>query len=371
MPHELADHRVREVAAGAASPALRICWISAVTSRWSVVRMSTTSSWPTSVNSCDDGDDERVAAATAAAHGRGARRAGGDGLAPTPAFPLSPREAAASSTSGVPTSGSPVTSPRHAPVSVAGGLDEGLEPLQVARRLPLHDVEGVAGLLDQPLGLESSARVHACAPPRPLEGHRAGVRRALGRGPGHLAGPGPARAPRRPTAAGHRRSRRPTGACRRSAVTCCTPPMNCGNSSNCVHWLYAVLTGTSTSTDFSTLVISSPLASAATSSRCRSLSRRSGRRRHEPPRTDCQSAGECSPSTTHAAAGRLRPVHRLVGRLQRGLRPSRRDAPAPPRRSAGRRRVLPRPGTGASVAARTRSASARGRLRRPRTETAR
>src|SRR5829696_4218352 len=30
--------------------------------------------------------------------------------------------------------------------------------------------------------------------------------------------------------------------------------MNCGKSSNCVHWLYAVLTGTLTNTDFSTFV---------------------------------------------------------------------------------------------------------------------
>ena len=40
-----------------------------------------------------------------------------------------------------------------------------------------------------------------------------------------------------------------------SWVTFLTPPMNCGKSSNCVHWLYAVLTGTFTSTDFSTLVV--------------------------------------------------------------------------------------------------------------------
>src|SRR3954452_23246170 len=39
-----------------------------------------------------------------------------------------------------------------------------------------------------------------------------------------------------------------------SCSTCCTPPMNRGNSSNCVHWLYAVLTGTSTEMLFSTLV---------------------------------------------------------------------------------------------------------------------
>src|SRR5690348_113425 len=37
--------------------------------------------------------------------------------------------------------------------------------------------------------------------------------------------------------------------------------MNCGNSSNCVHWLYAVRTGTATSMDFSTFVIGPPLAS--------------------------------------------------------------------------------------------------------------
>src|SRR3954451_15160030 len=44
----------------------------------------------------------------------------------------------------------------------------------------------------------------------------------------------------------------PTSAtqCRRSSVTCstcCTPSMNRGNSSNCVHWLYAVVIGTPTS----------------------------------------------------------------------------------------------------------------------------
>ena len=32
--------------------------------------------------------------------------------------------------------------------------------------------------------------------------------------------------------------------------TVSTPPMNWGNSSNWVHWLYAVLTGTSTVMDF-------------------------------------------------------------------------------------------------------------------------
>src|SRR5690606_28505396 len=39
-----------------------------------------------------------------------------------------------------------------------------------------------------------------------------------------------------------------------------TPPMNWGNSSNCVHWLYAVRTGTATSTD-SVIVVMSDLLS--------------------------------------------------------------------------------------------------------------
>src|SRR5689334_6318437 len=38
----------------------------------------------------------------------------------------------------------------------------------------------------------------------------------------------------------------------------CTPPMNCGNSSNWVHWLYAWATGTCTSTDLVTVVILKP-----------------------------------------------------------------------------------------------------------------
>src|SRR4051794_25187082 len=45
---------------------------------------------------------------------------------------------------------------------------------------------------------------------------------------------------------------------RRSSLSCVTlviPPMNWGKSSNCVHWLYAVNTGTLTTTDFSTLVV--------------------------------------------------------------------------------------------------------------------
>src|SRR3954471_22657378 len=35
--------------------------------------------------------------------------------------------------------------------------------------------------------------------------------------------------------------------------------MNCGNSSNCVHWLYAVRTSTSTSMDVSSVLICAPL----------------------------------------------------------------------------------------------------------------
>src|SRR5215203_339108 len=45
---------------------------------------------------------------------------------------------------------------------------------------------------------------------------------------------------------------------RRSSLSCftlSTPSINCGKSSNCVHWLYAVLTGTFTNTDFSTFVV--------------------------------------------------------------------------------------------------------------------
>src|SRR5215207_6834876 len=34
--------------------------------------------------------------------------------------------------------------------------------------------------------------------------------------------------------------------------------MNCGNDSNCVHWLYAVVTGTSTSIDWVMLLIRTP-----------------------------------------------------------------------------------------------------------------
>src|SRR6478609_9343380 len=44
-----------------------------------------------------------------------------------------------------------------------------------------------------------------------------------------------------------------------SCFTASTPFMNDGNSSNCVHWLYAVETGTSTSTDFSMLGTQAPL----------------------------------------------------------------------------------------------------------------
>src|SRR3954454_16067042 len=40
-----------------------------------------------------------------------------------------------------------------------------------------------------------------------------------------------------------------------SWVTLLTPPMNRGNSSNCVHWLYALLTGTFTSTVLVTWVV--------------------------------------------------------------------------------------------------------------------
>src|SRR6478752_8828751 len=40
-----------------------------------------------------------------------------------------------------------------------------------------------------------------------------------------------------------------------SCVTLLTPPMKCGNSSNWVHWLYAVLTGTFTRMRFSTFVL--------------------------------------------------------------------------------------------------------------------
>src|SRR5215203_1918749 len=40
-----------------------------------------------------------------------------------------------------------------------------------------------------------------------------------------------------------------------SCLTRSTPSMNCGNSSNCVHWLYTVLTGASTTIDFSTVFI--------------------------------------------------------------------------------------------------------------------
>src|SRR3954453_21364601 len=45
---------------------------------------------------------------------------------------------------------------------------------------------------------------------------------------------------------------------RRSSLSCVTlviPPMNSGKRSNCVHELYAVNTGTLTTTDFSTLVV--------------------------------------------------------------------------------------------------------------------
>jgi hypothetical protein len=50
--------------------------------------------------------------------------------------------------------------------------------------------------------------------------------------------------------------------------TCLTPSMNCGNPAHCVHWLYAVRTGTSTSTASMTLAILPPnLRLAARSSR--------------------------------------------------------------------------------------------------------
>ena len=46
-----------------------------------------------------------------------------------------------------------------------------------------------------------------------------------------------------------------------TCVTCWTPPMNWGNSSNCVHWLYTARTGASTWMDFSTLVVTSAVLS--------------------------------------------------------------------------------------------------------------
>ena len=62
------------------------------------------------------------------------------------------------------------------------------------------------------------------------------------------------------TAASHSRRTPAISAtqCSRWSPFCCTsltPPMKCGKSSNWVHWSYAVRTGTWTSIDRSTLVV--------------------------------------------------------------------------------------------------------------------
>src|SRR3954470_16913178 len=90
--------------------------------------------------------DAATAAPAAAAPATAAAAPATTVFADTPALPLSPREAAAASTPGVPTSSPSLPPPPPPAVGLPLALDELLKLLRVGFRLPFHDAELVAGL---------------------------------------------------------------------------------------------------------------------------------------------------------------------------------------------------------------------------------